>query len=282
MRRPAAVLTLVVVLSAALAGLARTRLERLGETRVPAGLLYLPRGPWLRALAVGQEETLADLLYIWAIQYYSNYEDTRRYEYLDQVFRGAITELDPYFTEAYLVGALIMSVEARRPELALALYDKGLAKMPDNWELGYWAGWECYYQGRFLCARDYWARASRMPGAPAVLGRLAARMLEKAGDLAAAIREYRRLLEHPPDEKTARVVESWVERMSTELDLRKLDAAVEAFRQERGRCPRNLRELVAERFLARLPRAIDGRPYRYDPRTCRVLPAPGQSFGGGR
>ncbi len=282
MRRPVAVLLAVLLAATLLAGVARARLEGLGETRVPAGLLYLPKGPWLRALALGQEETLADLLYIWAIQYYSNYEDTSRYDYLDQVFRGAITELDPYFTEAYLVGALIMSVEARRPDLALALYDKGLEKMPDNWELGYWAGWECYYQGRFLCARDYWARAARMPGAPPVLTRLAARMLEKAGDLAAAIREYRRLLEHPPDEKTARIIESWIERMSTELDLRALDAAIAAFREERGRCPRDLGELVEERFLAALPEAADGRPYRYDPRTCRVLPAPGQSFGGGR
>ncbi len=282
MRRPAAFLVAVLLVAVVTAGVARERLEALGETRVPAGLLYLPRGPWLRALALGQEETLADLLYIWAIQYYSNYEDTRRYDYLDQVFRGAITELDPHFTEAYLVGALIMSVEARRPDLALALYDKGLAVMPENWELGYWAGWECYYQGRFLCARDYWARAARMPGAPPVLTRLAARMLEKAGDLAAAIREYREILRHPPDEKTARIIESWIERMSTELDLRTIDAAVRRFRAEKGRCPRDLAELVAGGFLPGLPRAADGRPYRYDPASCRVLPAPGQSFGGGR
>lgn len=196
---------------------ARLALEALQSEEPSAELLYLPEGPYLRALALGHEQTAADLLYLWALNYYASYRPDARRGYLTAVFGGAITDLDPRFTEAYLIGALIMSLEYRRPDEALALYDKGLRAMPDNWELAYWAGWESYSARRYLTARDYWRRAAQMPGAPPALMRLAARMLERAGDLAAAIAEYERLLAETDDPKTRMVVERWLGQMRRQL-----------------------------------------------------------------
>ncbi len=272
-------LVLLALALAAAALLARTRLEAQGDAHVPAGLLYLPKGPYLRALAVGQEETLADLLYIWAIQYYSNYDDTSRYGYLETVFDGAITELDPYFSEAYLVGALIMTMEARQPDMALKLFDKGLARMPDNWELAYWAGWEAYSAGRFAKARTYWTDAAKIPGASPVLGRLSARMLEKEGDRDAAIAEYRHLLETTTDEHTKGIVRSWLERLVNERALATARGALFAYRDRFGRCPAQLEALVQAGFLRALPQNATGGELHYDPATCDVLTAPGESFG---
>ncbi len=266
---------------AAVAGGARLQLETLGVSRVPASLLYLPKGPYLRLLTLGQEELAADLLYIWAIQYYSNYEDRSRYEYLDAVFRGAITELDPLYTDAYLLGALIMSAEARRPDLALALYDKGLEKMPGNWQLAYWAGWEAYTTRQYAAARRYWLRAATMPGAPPEMERLAARMLEKAGDRDAAIAEYERLLALTTDKDTRKFVQQWLDRLLTDRALEQTRSAIAAFKARRGRCPAQLEALVEEGLLPSIPQGAGGTELHYDRSTCEVLPAPRQSFGGG-
>lgn len=282
MLRRLAIVALVVALLFT-AAFARLQLEQLQHERLPAELLYLPEGPWLRALALGHEELLADLLYIWAIQYYSNYRDAEtRYRYLEQVFAGAITELDPYYTEVYLVGALVMSLEARDPRMALRLYDKGLARedLPDRWKLAYWAGWECYMARRYACAREYWARAKDMPDAPSQLLRLAAAALAKAGDIESALAEYRRLLEDPPDERTRRVAEHWVQRLEQELALSRLESALSAYRARTGRCPRRLADLVRAGDLERVPELPGGSRLLYDPQSCRVRTPSGTSFAG--
>lgn len=277
-RRTAALLLLLGLLAAG-AGTARARLEAQPETKKASSLLYLPRGPYLRVLALGHEELLADLLYIWAIQYYSNYDDSARYQYLVAVFDGAITELDPLFTEAYLVGSLIMSVEARRPDLARALLEKGLARNPDDWELAYWAGWDAYNLKDFARAREYWSRAARQPGAPPYMIRLAARVLELQGDRRSAIDEYVGLLQAPgTDEKTRRIVSGWLSRLIAEDALAVTRSALARYREAVGRCPEGLGELVRAGLLPRVPEGAG--ELRYDSSACEVLPAPGRSFGG--
>lgn len=273
---------LAALLLAMGAGWGRAYLQRHREKAPPASLLYLPRGPYLRALALGQEETLADLLYIWSIQYYSNYADESRFEYIKQIFEGAITDLDPRYTEVYLVGAMIMSVEAHDTDMALELLDKGLEKMPENWEIAYWAGWECYNSRRLLQARSYWARAARVVGAPPQLIRLAARMLEKSGKLEDALAEYERILENPPDEKTEQLVRIWVQRTKTEIALRDTRRAVEAYRDRFGRCPSSLESLVRRGIIDSLPRTAEGKVPVYAPESCEVSAPKGGVAGGGR
>src|SRR6266850_3984632 len=93
-------------------------------------LLYLPSGKHLKVMALGFDGILADALYLWSIQYYGNYDIKDRYANLEQIYDQVITELDPHYLDPYLVGALIMSAEARQPEMALRLLDKGVNNNP--------------------------------------------------------------------------------------------------------------------------------------------------------
>jgi hypothetical protein len=108
--------------------------------------------------------------------------------------------------------------------------------------------------------------------------RLAARMLEKAGDERAAVREYRRLLENAPDEETRQIVARWLDRALTDLALSRVRDAIQVFRERNGRCPESMEELVARTPLSDLPTTSSGEPLVLDTGTCEPKVPQGTSF----
>jgi hypothetical protein len=97
------------------------------------------------------------------------------------------TTLDPRFNIAYRFGAIFLAEPypggAGRPDLAIALLEKGLRDRPDKWEymqdigfVHYW--WRQDYQA----ASAAFEKASRIPGAPWFLQSLAATTIAEGGD----------------------------------------------------------------------------------------------------
>src|SRR5439155_20796750 len=119
---------LVMAGGALVAAGADARLQAL-ETGLPPAhhLLYLPNGKYLRVAALGNASLAADLLYLWSIQFYGNFQIEDRYRYVDHVYANVITELDPHYFDPYWLGALILSVETKNLDKAVALLDKGFA-----------------------------------------------------------------------------------------------------------------------------------------------------------
>jgi tetratricopeptide (TPR) repeat protein len=259
-------LCLVLAAGIALAAFGAHRLQSLEEPSAPTSLLYLPKGPFLRLTALGQEQLLADLLYIWAIQYYSSYEEEGRYRYLESVFTEAITELDPHYVDAYWMGALIMSLEAEDPDSALRLLDKGLERNPASWRLAYVAGWEAYMSGRYDRASAYFDRARTIPGAPAHLERTYAATLEKLGRPVEALSEWWRLRETSEDAYVRSVADRWIPRLTARL----LEEAAARYREERGAPPPGLAALGDPRLLPLGLLPADWAEYPYDPATGTV------------
>lgn len=279
MRRAAIVIA--VVLATASVALSGLRLERMAE-ELPRSeeLLYLPNGKHLKLAGLGQESVLADLLYLWAIQYYSVYEREDRFRYVEHVFGEVIAELDPHYIDPYWMGALILSVEAHDLEAGLRLLDQGFANNPDAWVLPYLAGWECYHAARFAQARSYFAAASRVPGAPQQVQRMEIGMVARSGDYRTAIRMWSEVLGDPESDRASRAIaERQLRYLRTQLDLRTLAQAVERFRSENGRLPRSLAELARRSYIGQLPRDFAGREYAYDPATGRVSAPTGRVLG---
>lgn len=273
---------LLVVVCAATAGFAGAALERLSESRSSAdSLLYLPNGKHLRMMSLGQAPLLADLIYIWAIQYYSNYERADRYRYVEHVFGNVIAELDPHYVDAYWLGALILTVEANDLDAGLRLLDKGMDKNPDQWILPYLAAWESYRVGDYTRAAHYFARAAEVPDAPPAVMRMRAGMFSKAGDLSTALQLWREVLDDPrADPATAAIAERQVRDLTVRTHLRDLQAAVDRFRNDNGRLPANLDQLLRAGYIRTLPRDPDDRDYAYDPLTGQVGSTAGRVLGG--
>ena len=97
------------------------------------------------------------------------------------------TTLDPRFNIAYRFGAVFLSEQyphgPGRPDLAIALLEKGLKASPGKWQ--YWQdiGFVYYWNlHNYLKASEAFQRGADLPGAPWWLRSLAATMLAKGGD----------------------------------------------------------------------------------------------------
>lgn len=273
----------IVLLAASLAGAAWSR-ERLagiaGPGETEKELLYLPNGKYLKASSLGYEGVVADAVYLWAIQYYADYERRDRYAYVEHVFGDVIAELDPHYVDPYWLGALILTMEKGDLEAGLRLLDKGFEKNPGAWTLPHLAGWECDRHGDHLRAAAYFERAAAVPGAPTFVRRLKAGMLRRAGDVRGALASWREVLDDPDSDATAReIAERQARDLQVRVDVEDLDLAVASYRAARGRNPASLSDLVATGLLRALPVDPDGHAYAYDARTGAVGSSAGRLLG---
>ena len=275
-RRATAIVVAVGALLAA--GVGRAQLDRLATVdRGDAPLLYLPNGKHLRAASLGHAPLVADLVYLWAIQYYSDYRRVDRYRFVEHVFGKVIAELDPHYADPYWLGALILIVEAHDLDAGLRLLDEGFQKNPDEWILPYLAGWECERAGRYDRAANYFQSSARSPSAPAFVARMRAGMFTRSGDLDEASRSWQQILEDIRSDDASRAIASrQLRAIEARRQLEEVQAAVDRYRAEVGRNPDRLEDLVSSRRLAALPLDPDGNPLRYDPVEGKVSTVAGR------
>jgi len=214
---------------------------------------------------------MADLIFIWSIQYYGNYEAGERFEYLEHIYGNVITELDPKYVDPYLIGSLIMSIEAQDHEMALRLLDKGIAANPDEWILPFEAGFTCYHQLQdYERAARYFELAARRPDAPSAIRRMHAEMFNKLGDKRSSLMHWREIHQAADTDYIRDISWRHVHDLTIEVDIEALEATVRRYRERTGVNPRGFNQLVSEGALPTLPMDPDGRPYVYDPRTGEV------------
>ena len=275
-------LVMVLVAVAALGvGSARARLADIDAAgRGTKDLLYMPNGKYLKAVSLGHAPLLADFVYLWAIQYYSDYTQTDRFRYVEHVFGDVIAELDPGYIDPYWLGALILTTEGKDEEAGLRLLDRGFEKNPSAWILMFLAGWECERFGQFDRAAAYFDRAAKAPGAPPDLFRLKAGMTARSGNLREAVSRWQDVLGDPRNDDAARAIAArQIRTLTVRADVQDLDAAIATYRARKGRPPRSLDELLRDGIMSALPTDPDGNAYAYDPSAGTVSSAASRVLG---
>ncbi len=240
-------------------------------------LMFLPSGQYLKVSSLGFSVLLADVIYLWSIQYYGHHRTEEGRNYLWHIY-DVITELDPHFIDAYLLGALIMASDMADSDLAIELLEKGMDHNPDDWILPLDAGFYAYLNLQDPeRAAIYFDRASAVAGAPPQIARLHAHMFEEAGDLMASLQFWIEIYEGAEDERVESIAWQHIYDLRVRLDLRALAAAVDRFQTERGRTPSSLQDLVGAGYLRGTPENPNGSPYLYNPVTGQVTdPEAGQ------
>ena len=199
--RPDAAVVAAVLLVTLGAGLQMARDRATADGATPPRVRSAPPAAFAQRAALSFEVVLADLYWIRAVQHYGRtrlsgggaHDYARLYPLLD-----AATTLDPRFDAAYRLGAVFLAEPppggAGRPDLAVALLQKGLASVPERWQYLHDIGFIHY---RWLrdpdTAARWFQRAAVVPGAPWWLPFMAATTMAEGGDRAGARALWRRV-----------------------------------------------------------------------------------------
>jgi tetratricopeptide (TPR) repeat protein len=230
-------------------------------------LLFLPNGRYLSAASLGFRVLLADVIYLWSIQYYGHRRTVEGRNYLWHIY-STITDLDPRFIDAYTTGALVMASDMSDPEMAIRLLDRGIERNPQSWLLPMDAGWYAYMnlQDAELAER-YFALAAEKPDAPPWAARVRAHMAAEQGDLLSAIVLWEGVLEEAEadgDERAAAIASQRLPDLYSQYAIGEIEAAIARFEQQQGRRPDSLALLT--RF-GMLPQTLyyddEGRPLNW-------------------
>ena len=236
-------------------------------------LLFLPSGQYLDAVSLGFQAVMADVLYVWSIQYYGHHRSALGRKYLWRIF-DVITDLDPLYQDAYLTGSLIMAVDMADTELAIQLLEKGATENPDDWIYPLEAGYYAWINDEdYVRAAAYFDIALDRPGAPATVRRARAGMDEYAGNSEQALTLWIEIHEDAVargDEQIEAIAWQHVYDLKVDIDLERLAEAIHRFRLDRSVLPRVLDALASQGYLDPVPRQPDGQPYSYDPVTGRL------------
>ena len=245
--------------------------DRILRARVPgSSIIFVPSGKFLKAATFGYSALAADLVYLWAIQYYSDYEIPDRFERLDHIF-SVISDLDPRYTDPYELGSLSAGMEAHDVPLALKILDRGAARNPDMWLFPFEAGHIARMQLKDdKLAREYFGRAAAVPGAPDLIRRLYASSTFRAADYQAAWEIWQEIYRTAKDPQIKKTAANHLYQVKAAMDLETLSGALGKYKDKLGRLPSSLDRLVAAGFLSSLPTDLDGKDYVYDPATGQV------------
>ncbi|HJT19324.1 MAG TPA: hypothetical protein VJ746_02560 [Nitrospira sp.] len=264
-------LVVSAILFVASAGLLSTLDKQRNAYARAEELAYLPKGEYLRWVLFGYREIMADFIWLQAVQHIGASRDTAlgytwTYHAVD-----VVTDLDPRFVAAYHATGMFLGVLVGRHEQGIAILEKGMRNNPEVWQLPFLAGYISYYeQCNPVLAGKYLQRAAQVPGSPAYVAKLAARMTVESGDPAAALEFLERFSRSVQDDRVREALAIRIKEILQDRDLRTLEEEVWHYRDRFGRFPSKLDDLLLRGFVLQLPKDPLGGEYQIDSLTGSV------------
>lgn len=241
-------------------------------------ILWMQSPALMDRVALEFDALVADTYWMRAVVYYGGQRRSataeKNYDLLYPLL-DITTSLDPGFLLAYRMGAIFLSEPypggAGRPDLALALLEKGVRARPQAWQLPHDIGFVHFWSYRdYTTAARWFERASAIPGSPFWLKLVTATMVARGGDRQTARLLWSEMLKS--DE--ARMKEAAKLRLAQVDAMDQIDALhslVARVTLATGRRPETWRDLIAAGWLRGVPVDPSGTPYLLDPATARVI-----------
>jgi hypothetical protein len=287
--RLAATIGIVVVLLVTVVQLQAVRESRYAPAADEPTALYLRSGTTIRRVAGAYAALAADLYWIRAIQYYGGIKHrlnpaSRRGEAapvaqppragddysLLYPLLDITTTLDPRFNIAYRFGAIFLAEVypsgPGRPDLAVALLQKGLRERPDKWEyMGDIAFVHYWYEHDYIAASEWFQKAADIPGAPWWLRSMAATTRARGGDRASSRLMWETIRQTTEIDFLRQDAEQKLAQLHALDDIDALQRIVDAVKARTGHAPADWAEVVRARALRGVPADPAGVPYELTP-----------------
>jgi tetratricopeptide (TPR) repeat protein len=178
------------------------------------------------------------------------------------------TDLDPQFTTVYSYGAVVLP--AIDFEQAIKFTEKGIRDNPGEWRLYQHLGFIYWKMGDYEKSSEVYGEGARLPGAPAWMQLMSARLKAEGGSRATSREIYRQML---AEAENAEVKENAARRLLQLDALDEQDAirrALENFKARNNRCANNWRELLPFLETVKPP---NGKSFRVDNASNPVDPS---------
>jgi hypothetical protein len=268
--KKATILLILLVTLVLFAGL-KLKTDTVTRYQVPgSSIIYIPSGKSLKYVTFGYHSLMADLVYLWAIQYFSDQTIWERFDYLDHIF-GIIAELDPQYLDPYEIGALIAVYDAKDLNLALTILDRGIEKNPTEWIMPLQAGhFAQMFAKNFEVAQKYYKMTVEIEGAPEIAQRLYANAAFRISDYKTAWQNWHEIYESATDPRVIKIASNHLYRTKAAMDFEALQSAIESYKNKHGRYPSDLEQLVSDGLITAVPKDLDEEDYLYDPETGAV------------
>ncbi len=266
-------------------------LQRMREACYPAAAtgdesLYIRSGTALRRMTVAYQALAADLYWIRAIQYYGGTKRAlaagaragagaspdalaqSRYGLLYPLL-DVTTSLDPRFNIAYRFGAIFLAEPypggPGRPDLAIALLQKGLRERSDKWEYMQDIGFVYYWwMHDYRAAAQWFDQGAAVPGAPWWLEPLAATTLAQGGDRRSSRLMWESMRQLAENEWLRSNAEHRLQQLTALDQIDAMQAIADTYLARSGAPPSSWTALVRAGMLPGTPVDPTGAPYTID------------------
>ena len=176
------------------------------------------------------------------------------------------TTLDPRFNIAYRFGAVFLAEPypggPGRPDLAVALLEKGLRARPDKWEYMQDIGFVHYwYSHDYRAAAGWFDKASQVPGAPWWLRSLAATTLAQGGDRESSRTIWQAIQQSADNDWLRKDAERRLAQLRALDEIEFLAQQVETFRARTGVSPAGWLDVVRAGLVGGVPADPAGAAY---------------------
>ena len=233
---------------------------------------------FLARAALSYDALVADIYWIRAVQYYGRSKlakDEQKGYGLLYPLLDLTTSVDPYYNIAYRFGAIFLSEPypggAGRPDLAIALLQKGLRAQPSKWQLAEDIGFVYYWSSQdYRNAADWFTRASNMPNAPEWLKPLAAVTLARGGSRESSRRLWTEIVRNADAEWLRTQGEFRLQQLDAMDGIDLLERVVRQYRALTGALPASWIEMIRRGAIRGVPKDPTGVPFQLDPSTGKV------------
>ena len=232
-------------------------------------VLYVRSGRIMQRLALSYDALLADAYWIRAIQYYGRERlkpaGDANYDLLFPML-DLTTTLDPRFNVGYRFGAIFLAEPhpggAGRPDLAIALLKKGIARNPAKWDYYHDVGFIYYWNLHdYRTAAEWFERGADVAGAPWWLKTYAAIMLTRGGNRQASRAMWTQLRQSDDNDWLRNTAELRLLQLDALDQIDTLERLVQEFARRSGKPAGSWEQMVAAGLLRGIPVDPTGTPY---------------------
>ena len=222
-----------------------------------------------RRISLGFNGLAADWYWMRSLQYVGkkmfNFEGNLSLDDLSQLnlkllvpLLDTATTLDPEFIEVYEFAAIVLP--ALDVQNAIRLTQKGIDANPNAWRLYHHLGYIYWRQGEYQTASEIYGRGAQIPGAPAWMQAMKAKMADEGGSRSTAREIYTRMYEQSTEDQVREMARRRLLQLDS-LDQRDgLQKLFTAYKTRTGKCPDSWRELEPIFRAFRIPVDQTGAP----------------------